>query len=314
VNAGADVLGNANPGDVDMATFAGQVPDARIDQACGRILRVKFAMGLFETPYGNPDWEKAVFGDPEHARFAKDAAKEAMTLLKNNGILPLKLSPGDTLVVAGERANDGKSYAGWGSSFHDTTIWLTFNKRARALGAVAVYDSAVAVHTSAKAAVCVIGEESFTHVPEWGSNVVTIPVPQLDLMRSYKSAGTPLIVVVIMPRPYALGWAADSADAVVAAYRPGDGAGAAVTGIVFGDFTPSGRLPWQLPRSLDQIGFNNPPDAIEHWDLPYDIGATDAQRTKLRDYIDKGINTNTIYGDSIWGDPGWQYGVGMQNW
>ena len=314
VLAGADVLTGASPGDVDLPTFASQVPDSVISAACGRVLSIKFRMGLFENPYGNTDWNNAVQSDPAHALLAKDAAKASLTLLKNNGILPLTLSPGDTLVVAGERANDGNSYAGWGSSFHDTTIWLTLNKRAAASGAVAVYDSAVAVHTIAKAAVCVIGEESFTHIPSWGANTVDIPLPQLELMKSYKHAGTPVIVVVIMPRPYALAWPADSADALVAAYRPGDGGGAAVTGLILGDFTPRGRLPWQLPRAIDQIGLNDPKSAVEQWDLPYDVGATDAERQKIRAHISAGLPCNTVSGDSLYGNPLYQYGFGIQGW
>jgi beta-glucosidase len=314
VLAGADVLTGASPGDVDLPTFASQVTDSNINASCGRILGVKFRMGLFENPYGNTDWNNAVQTDPAHALLAKNAAKASLTLLKNNGILPLALSPGDTLVVAGERANDGNSYAGWGSSFHDTTIWLTFSKRALSSGAVAVYDSAVAVHTAAKAAVCVIGEESFTHIPSWGANIVDIPLPQLELIKSYKRAGTPVIVVVIMPRPYALVWPADSADALVAAYRPGDGGGAAVAGLILGDYAPGGRLPWQLPRSIDQIGLNDKKYAYEQWDLPYDIGATDVERQKIRALIAANLPCNTEKGDSLYGDPLYQYGYGIQGW
>ena len=312
--AGADVLTGASPGDVDLPTFASQVPDSSITASCRRVLNIKFKMGLFENPYGNTDWNNAVQSDPEHMRLARDAAKASLTLLKNNGILPLALSPGDTLVVAGERANDGKSYAGWGSAFHDTTIWLTLSKRALASGAVAVYDSAVAVHTTAKAAICVIGEESFTHIPSWGANIVDIPLPQLDLIKNYKHAGTPVIVVVIMPRPYALAWPADSADALVAAYRPGDGGGPAVTGLILGDFTPGGRLPWQLPRSIDQIGLNDKKYAYEQWDLPYDIGATDVERQKIRALIAADLPCNTVSGDSLYGNPLYQYGFGIQGW
>jgi beta-glucosidase-like glycosyl hydrolase len=314
VLAGADVLTGASPGAIDIPTFASQVPDSAINAACRRILSIKFRMGLFENPYGNTDWTSAVQSDPAHAQLARDAAKASLTLLKNNGILPLALSPGDTLVVAGDCANNGSSYAGWGSSFHDTTIWLTLNKRAAASGAVAVYDSAVAVHTAAKAAVCVIGEESFTHIPLWGANTIDIPPAQLELIKSYKHAGTPVIVVVIMPRPYALVWPADSADAIVAAYRPGDGGGAAVAGLILGDFTPRGRLPWQLPRSIDQTGLNDPLYSVEHWDLPYDVGATDAERQKIRALIAAGLPCNTVSGDSLYGNPLYQYGFGIQGW
>jgi beta-glucosidase-like glycosyl hydrolase len=314
LNAGADILGNASPGDVNMASFVNQIPDARIDEACARVLRVKFSLGLFENPYGNADWAGAVLGGANHLLVARTAARESMTLLKNNGELPLALSAGDTLVVAGARANDGNSYAGWGSSFHDTTIWLTIQKQAAARGVVAVYDSALAVHLSAHAAVCILGEGSYTNIPQWGANTVEMPQDQLALLQSYKHAGVPVIAVVIMPRPYALAWAADSADALVAAYRPGDGAGDAVAGLIFGSYAPHGRLPWQLPRSGDQIGTNTETNMLEHWDLPYDIGASDAERQRIRSLIAANMPLNTATGDSLYGAPLYPYGFGIQGW
>jgi|WetSurMetagenome_2_1015567.scaffolds.fasta_scaffold00856_5 beta-glucosidase len=312
LNAGADILGNASPGDVDMASFINQIPDARIDQACARVLRIKFELGLFENPYGNPDWARAVLGGPSHLLVARTAAREAMTLLKNDGVIPLALTSGDTIAVAGERANDGASYTGWGSSFHDTTIWLTIKKRAAAMGAVAVYDTGATLHLSVRAAVCVLGEASYTHVPPWGTDSVDIPQDELDLVGRYRRAGVPVVVFLIMPRPYALARLADSASAVVAAYRPGDGAGDAVSGLIFGDYAPSGRLPWQLPRSSAQIGTSVETNMVEHWDLPYDIGATDAERQKIRAIIAAGKPVNSIIGDSLYGDPLFPYGFGMQ--
>ena len=314
LNAGADILGNASPGDVDMASFVNLVPDARIDQACARVLRVKFELGLFENPYGNADWVNAVLGGANHLATARTAARESMTLLKNNGVLPLALSAGDTIVIAGERANDGDSYTGWGSSFHDTTIWLTIKSAPMRWALSPCTIRLAPLHLSAKAAVCIVGEGSYSHIPQWGADSVDMPQDQLALLQGYKHAGVPVIAFVIMPRPYSLTWAADSADALVAAYRPGDGAGDAVFRPLFGDYAPRGRLPWQLPRSGAQVGTNTETNMVEQWDLPYDIGATDAERQKIRALIAAGKPVNSILGDSLYGNPQYPYGFGIQGW
>jgi beta-glucosidase len=134
----------------------------------------------------------------------------------------------------------------------------------------------------------------------------------MSIIKAYKHAGVPVVVVYIMARPYALAWEKDSANALLIAYRPGNGAGGGVASVLFGEFTPKGRLPWQLPRSLAQIGSSSPQNMLEQWNLPYDIGATDAERLRIRNLISQGLPCNTIFGDSLWGDPLYQYGAGMQ--
>ena len=83
--------------------------------------------------------------------------------------------------------------------------------------------------------------------------------------------------------------------------------------LLFGDYSPHGTLPWQLPRSVDQIlkpgGGDNLADAVEHWDLPYDLGATDAERADITAKISAGQTVPTTYGDPLY-----PYGAGMQGW
>jgi len=80
--------------------------------------------------------------------------------------------------------------------------------------------------------------------------------------------------------------------------------------LLFGDYTPSGKLPWQLPRSMDQISFprhRRPADAVENWDLPYDLGATAAERSDIRAHIAAGQTVPTTYGNPLY-----PYGAGLQ--
>lgn len=96
-------------------------------------------------------------------------------------------------------------------------------------------------------------------------------------------------------------------------YRGGEEVGPATASLLFGDHTPHGRLPWQMPRSLDQVlkpgGGDNLADANEAWDLPYDLGATDAERADIRARIDAGQSVPSAHGNPLY-----PYGAGITNW
>ena len=111
-----------------------------------------------------------------------------------------------------------------------------------------------------------------------------------------------------MPRPYVLTNIMDKASAVILAYRPGNGGGVAVAQMLFGDFQPKGKLPFQLPRSDAQVGPDDRNNQVEKWDLPFDLGATDAERAQIRNYINNDQSVPTTFGDPLF-----PYGYGLQN-
>jgi beta-glucosidase len=314
---GWDVLGGADPGGgAGIDGFAGVVGDAKISKSCKRILTVKFKMGMFENPFPiaktndecNTMWKQAW-----KVKLCEDAAKATLTLLKNNNaVLPLKLAAGDKICIAGPRKADKDSYKEWSSwidaEFGLSTIQSGIQTRCTAGGVTAYVDDAV--HTDAKVAIVAVGEPGYQHASTWPLEQDYIEASQIALLKSFHDANIPVVAVYIIPRPYVITTEEPYCDAIVLAYRPGMGIGNALASVLWGDATPKGRLPWQLPRSMAQVGTQQAPAQKE--DLPYDVGATDAQRTKLRDYINRGIITNTIFGDSLWGDPAYQYGAGKQ--
>ena len=87
----------------------------------------------------------------------------------------------------------------------------------------------------------------------------------------------------------------------------------AAASLLFGDYAPSGKLPWQLPRSLDQVltpgGTDTLANAVENWDLPYDLGATAAERADIRAHIGAGQTVPTSYGNPLY-----PHGAGLQGW
>lgn len=319
--AGSDVMGGANP--QQMGAFETEVPAARINEAVRRILDLKFRLGIFEDPYrrglaGTSEWHTA-----DHKALVRRAAANAMTLLKNDGALPLRLPAGSTLVVAGPRADDPSCMVTWRSDFHgtefgDLTIYQAIKQRAERDG-ITVYKDAAPAGVTPTAAIVVVGESYFTHGTEWDKEKPYLPGDpigpahdakwgnQYGIITSFKSRNIPTTTVLILPRPYILTNVVPQTNALLAAYRPGDSGGPAVADVLFGDVFPRGMLPWQLPRSLDQIGTDVETNQLEQWDLPFDLGATAAQRTEIRQRIAQGLPIQPIYGNPLF-----QYGAGIQ--
>jgi beta-glucosidase len=245
---------------------SGEVPMARIDEAVGRILRVKYMLGLFEKPY--PDKALAAgFASADFETANLLAACEAITLLKNDGdILPLAkdkkvlvtgpcadklslLNGGWTITWQG---NDEKLYPqqkktileaiqdklGEGSVSHVGGV--EFDKETdlqRAVEAAAGVDVIVAC----------IGEPTYCETP---GNIddLTMTAPQLKLISELAKTGKPVVAVLVEGRPRVVRTIVDSVPAIVMAYLPGMEGGRAVADILFGDVNPSGRLPFSYPR------------------------------------------------------------------
>jgi beta-glucosidase len=312
-NAGSDVMGGADPGAAgfSIGTFTSNVPVSRIDDAVRRILRLKFQLGVFENPYGDPVNGPYRFHTPAYTALANQAARESLTLLKNDGVLPVRLNPGDNLVVAGPRASDGNACCIWTSFFHQEygsqTMLDAIRARASASGVNVFQDSA----PNPKLAVVAVGEASYTHATNWVKEQPFLPPDQLSVIQNFRNQGIPVVVLLVLPRPYVISdWHA-LADAIVVTYRGGEEVGPAAASLLFGDYQPRGRLPWQLPRSLDQVlrpgGTDVPADAVENWDLPYDLGATDAERADIRARINAGQPVPSTYGNPLY-----PYGAGLQ--
>ncbi|SBT46049.1 discoidin domain-containing protein [Micromonospora narathiwatensis] len=310
--AGSDVMGGADPGATgfSMATFTANVPAARIDDAVRRVLRLKFQLGIFENPYGDPVNGPYRFHQPSYTALANQASREAMTLLKNDGaVLPVRLNPGDNIVVAGPRAADPAGCCVWTSFFHQEygsqTILDAVRSRATKNGVNVYADDG----PNPKLAVVAVGEASYTHATNWPKEQPYLPPDQLALIQNFRSRGIPVVVALVMPRPYVITEWRDLANAIVVTYRGGEEMGPALASLLFGDYVPSGKLPWQLPRSLADVlrpgGTDVPADAVEAWDLPYDLGATAAERNQIRASIDAGQPPATTYGNPLY-----PYGAG----
>ena len=281
---------------------------------------MKFKLGVFEGPYGNAD-NKSKYEETWYTKESQelviDAARQSMTLLKNEkGVLPLDKSAGKRYRVVGSRANDGDSYRIWTSYFHREHGAKTMYEALRQLGQENGF-SVSDTETNPDASIVIIGEPTYTHGTMWNTEMPYVHdatehnLEEYDLttLQQARALGKPVVVVLIMPRPFVLSNILEYADAILIAYRPGDGAGPALNQVLFGDYAPKGRLPWQLPRSMEQVGTDNLTGQAEKWDLPFDLGATTAERQEIRSKIILGEHLEPVYGDPLF-----QYGYGMQGY
>jgi len=314
-NAGSDVMGGADPGAAGFSipTFTANVPLARIDDAVRRVLRLKLQLGIFENPYGDPVNGPYRFHTPAYTALANQASRKAMTLLKNTGALPVRLNPGDNIVVAGPRATDSAACCVWTSYFHQEYGSRNILDAVRARAAQAGVNVHLNTAPNPRLAVVAVGEASYTHGTNWVKERPYLPPDQLSVIQSFQQQGIPVVVVLVLPRPYVITEWVNLASTIVVTYRGGEEMGPALASLLFGDYLPTGKLPWQLPRSINDVlrpgGTDIPADAVEHWDLPYDLAATDAQRSDIRARINANQTVPTTYGNPLY-----PYGAGLSGW
>ena len=323
--AGSDVMGGADP--TVMGDFEKVVPESRIDEAVARVLDLKFRMGIFEDPYGSNVLGTVYWHTPQNVALVHQAALECVTLLKNDGALPVRLPAGSSIVVTGPRANDPSCMVTWRSDFHNVdygcqTIYQAIVARAAQDG-ITVYTNAASAGTNPiAAAMVVVGESYYTHGTYWDDGSPWLPddpigaahdtndAPQFGLIQYFHTNNFPTTTICLLPRPYVLTNVAAQSDALMVVYRPGDEGGPAIAEVLFGDRPPSGKTPWQLPMSMSQVGDDiqaNWASEPDHWDLPYDLGATAAELAAIRTNIAAGLPVPPTTGQPLF-----QYGSGIQ--
>ena len=252
---------------------SGEVPEAAVDEAVRRILRVKFALGLFEHPYAEESKEAGAMLQKESVLLARTAAEQSFVLLRNatvgvGPLLPLSASSKNIALIgplANDRGNMLGSWAGQGHSQDVIPLRTALNER---IGAQNVHyakgaeitggtddqlTEAVKAAEQADIVIMALGENAGEMTGEAASRAfLGLPGRQEELLEKIVATGKPCVLLIFSGRPLTLPWAFQHVPAVVAAWFPGIQAGPALVRTLFGDANPSGRLTVSWPRSVGQ--------------------------------------------------------------
>ncbi len=305
LNAGVDVdLGGNCFALLVEAVRDGRVSPAALDRAVARVLRLKFEMGLFEHPYVDPTESAQIVHNQEAVATARQMAQASVTLLKNDGILPL--STGVKVAVVGPNADNVYNQLGDYTAPQPQGKVVTVLEgiasklaegcctyaRGCAVRDTAGSDIAAAVRAASQAdvVVAVVGgssardfrtsyeqtgaantEKAQVSDMECGEGfdraTLTLLGRQQELLQALKATGKPLVVVYIEGRPLDKRWCAEHADALLTAYYPGEQGGNAIADVLFGDCNPAGRLPVSVPRDAGQLPvyYNRPHSGVHDY-------------------------------------------------
>lgn len=243
----------------------GKVSQSILDEAVRRVLRIKFAKGLFENPYTDEEAEKTAMATDEAHKLALESAKHSMVLLKNDGILPLK--KGQKILLIGDVATDRLEQLGtWTTcpNEHDTVTLAdgleNINAEFEYLDGFGIEDKIDLdkLKTAAKNADVVIaamGEKRSWSGEAAAFSDIGLRGTQKDLLNALQNCGKPFAVVLFNGRPLAIPEVEEAANAILEAWHPGTEGGNAIAQILFGEYNPSGRLSVTFPRSSGQCPF-----------------------------------------------------------
>lgn len=258
-------------------TQEGKIDEAILTAAATRIVKVKFEMGMFENPYCDVDYAVSFVGNEENQKVNLQAAREAMTLLKNDGALPLNPDAKQTILVCGPRAFDTDSLVGgWSSAQDGMTI-------ADAVAAYAGENTTVLTEKEdvevikelaqqADVIIVSIGEPSYQHDPVWGYDTLEIVQSQQEILEAAVASGKTVITVVTGGRPYILTWCDENTNAILEAYYPGAKGGIAIAETLYGMNNPTGKTPMQFPRNMESVNAQEGDVSFDLENPLYDYG------------------------------------------
>jgi beta-glucosidase len=266
----------------------GGLKEKQLDDLVEPMLHWKFQMGLFDDPYVDPEEADRVVGCDGHAQLALQAARETITLLKNdNDVLPLNLDAVKTIAVIGPNAN--RSLLGGYSGVPKRNVTVLEGIQARAgQRAKVVYSegckitvggawnqdvvtasdpvedrrqiaAAVKVARHADVIVLAIGGNEQTSREAWGLNhmgdraSLDLVGRQDELVRAMVALGKPVVALVFNGRPLSINLLAANVSAICECWYLGQETGAAVAEVLFGDVNPGGKLPITIPRSVGHL-------------------------------------------------------------
>ncbi|XP_020579699.1 uncharacterized protein LOC110024215 [Phalaenopsis equestris] len=248
---------------------SGAVPMSRIDDAVSRILRVKFALGLFESPMADFSF-MAELGKKEHRELAREAVRKSLVLLKNgksdrNPFLPLPKKAPKILVAGSHADNLGYQCGGWTIEWQglggDITVGTTILNTIKSTidpSTEVLYnenpDISFMQDNNFSYAIIVVGEPPYAEFAGDNLNNLVLLEPAPSTIQTICGI-TRCVVIVISGRPLVIQPYVPAMDALVAAWLPGT-EGQGVVDVLFGDYGFTGKLSRTWFKSVDQLPMN----------------------------------------------------------
>jgi beta-glucosidase len=263
---------------IEESIRSGALDEAYLDRAVRRVLRQKLELGLLDATFDDKPSTAVDLDSPEQRAIARQLAEESVVLVSNQDILPLPA--GSRLAVIGPNADRPGALFGCYSFLNHVLVQhpdvetgievpTVLDALRTEFGAEDItwalgcdvdsdnrsgFDEAVAIAAAADVAVLVVGD----HAGLFGRGTVgegcdrddlELPGVQRALVDAVGATGTPVVLVLVTGRPYAVDWAMVDCAAVVQAFFPGEEGSGAIAGVLSGRVNPSGKLPVSLPRS-----------------------------------------------------------------
>ena len=244
----------------------GSIPISRVDDAVKRILLIKKQSGLFDRPFSDQQLLSHI-GSQKHREIAREAVRKSLVLLKNDDdLLPLPKN-GKTIIVAGRGAdNIGMQSGGWtiswqgemGNKTEGTSVLEAIKSAVDP--SVSVQYSKDGRNVEGDVAVVVIGEEPYAEM-EGDREDLSLNKKDLDVIKHLKSKNIPVVVILFSGRPMIITNEIDQWDSLLAAWLPGT-EGQGISDVLFGDYSPTGKLSFSWPKSVDQLPISKTDDYL----------------------------------------------------
>ena len=270
---------------------SGEVPQATLDQSVRRVLTLKAMLGLFDDPFRRIDQKRETARSmlPQTRALARESGRKSIVMLKNEGdLLPLPRS-GRRIALIGPFAAGGHDLVGPWVVYGDDNKAVDLATGIRAAladkGSLVVaqgsgveeplaggIEQAVAAARQADVVILAIGEDSGMSGEAQSRTEILVPAPQQALAEAVAATGKPIVVVLKHGRALALEGAVANAQAILATWFLGTETGNATADVLFGAYSPAGRLPASFPRRSGQepyyyahkaTGRPNPPGDLQ---------------------------------------------------
>ncbi|WP_158848603.1 glycoside hydrolase family 3 N-terminal domain-containing protein [Algibacter sp. L1A34] len=268
----------------------GEISMKTIDSRVADVLRVKFRLGLFDSPYvENPGEADKLVHTPEDEAFSKQINRESLVLLKNeNNLLPLDVNKIDNILVTGPLAAEVSfTYSRYGPAFNPSVsvyqgikkyagnkVNVSFEKGCDIVDPdwpgseiiqtplsakeQADIDAAVEKAKQSDIIIAVVGEDE-KRVGETKSRTsLGLPGRQFQLVQALYATGKPVVLVMINGQPLTINWENKFLPAILEAWFPSTAAGEVIAETLFGDYNPGGKLSVTFPKTVGQIPLNFP--------------------------------------------------------